>query len=105
MFQGTQTVKEQTKSNLINLLLTYPGERVNQPEFGLGLKNLLFEQDIDLESLQQKIQTQIDEFIPNVSLQNVSTGLSEDRHTVFLSIAYSWDLDNSLEQLQLNFRD
>ena len=43
MFQGTETVKEQTKSNLINLLLTYPGERVNQPEFGLGLKNLLFE--------------------------------------------------------------
>jgi phage baseplate assembly protein W len=105
MFQGTETVKEQTKSNLINLLLTYPGERVNQPEFGLGLKNLLFEQDIDLESLQLKIQNQIDEFIPNVTLQNVSTGLSEDRHTVFISIAYSWNLDNSLEQLQLNFRD
>ena len=28
MFKGTQTLKEQVKSNLINLLLTEPGERV-----------------------------------------------------------------------------
>ena len=105
MFQGTETVKEQVKSNLVNLLLTYPGERVNLPTYGIGLKNLLFEQDIDLESLQQKIQTQIEEFIPSVSLQNVSTGLSSDRHTVHISLVYSYDLDNSLEQIQLNFRD
>ena len=105
MFKGTQTLKEQVKANLINVLLTAPGERVNLPTYGIGLKNLLFEQDIDLESLQQKIQTQIEEFIPSVSLQNVSTGLSSDRHTVHISLVYSYDLDNSLEQIQLNFRD
>ena len=44
MFKGTQTLKEQVKANLINLLLTQPGERVNEPNFGVGLKHLLFEQ-------------------------------------------------------------
>jgi len=43
MFKGTTTVKEQVKSNLINLLLTERGERVNEPNFGVGLKKLLFE--------------------------------------------------------------
>ena len=47
MFKGTQTVKEQVKSNLINLLLTEQGERVNEPNFGVGIKNLLFQQSIN----------------------------------------------------------
>ena len=45
MFKGTQTIKEQVKSNLINLLLTEPGERINELSFGVGLKNLLLEQN------------------------------------------------------------
>ena len=56
MFSGTQTVKEQIKANLLNLLLTYPGERINEPNFGVGIKNLLFEQDIDLTTLKLQIQ-------------------------------------------------
>ena len=105
MFKGTQSIKEQIKSNLINLLLTYPGERVNEPTFGVGLKNLLFEQDLDLESLQLKIQNQINQFVPNIILQDVSTGLLEDKHTLFISLVYSYSLDNTLDSIQLNFRD
>ena len=41
LFKSTQTEKEQIKSNLINVLLTEQGERVNLPNFGVGLKNLL----------------------------------------------------------------
>ena len=41
MFKSTNTVKEQVKSNLINLLLTEPGERINEPNFGIGLKKIL----------------------------------------------------------------
>ena len=43
VFNQTFTQKEQVKSNLINVLLTERGERVNLPDFGVGLKNLLFE--------------------------------------------------------------
>ena len=42
IFKGTQTVKEQVKTNLINLLLTEPGERLYTPNYGVGLKGLLF---------------------------------------------------------------
>jgi len=103
MFSGTKTVKEQVKHNLLNLLLTYPGERVNLPRFGIGLKNLLFEQSIDLETLKIKIQNQIDIFIPDIKLQSVSTSLSEDEHTLFIIIKYIYLLDNSLQSQQLNF--
>ena len=56
MFKGTKTLSAQIKSNLINLLLTQPGERVNQPNFGVGLKNLLFEQNINQDLLNETAQ-------------------------------------------------
>ena len=43
-FYKTKTVLEQSKANLRNLLLTTPGERIFQPDFGSNLKNLVFEQ-------------------------------------------------------------
>ena len=105
MFSGTETVIEQTKANLLNLLLTYPGERVNMPNFGVGIKNLLFEQDIDLESLKETIQTQINNFIPNVSLERISLGASEDKHTLIIKLTYSYTLDNTEQTIQLNFNN
>ena len=59
LFQGTQTFKEQVKTNLINVLLTEPGERINEPNFGVGLKGLLFEQNINKEGLDDVINQQI----------------------------------------------
>ena len=48
LFNGTETIREQVKSNLINPLLTQPGERVFLPKYGVCLKYLLFEQQINL---------------------------------------------------------
>ena len=103
MFSGTETVKEQLKANLLNLLLTYPGERINLPNYGIGMKNLLFEQNIDLESLKEKIQNQISLYIPSIKLQGILTNPSEDKHTIFISLTYRYLLDNSQQSIQLNF--
>ena len=103
MFKGTETIQEQNKANLINLLLTYPGERINLPDYGIGLKNLLFEQQIDLENLKENIQQQALIHIPSIRIQDIQTGLSEDEHTIFISLTYTNLEDNSLDGVQLNF--
>ena len=104
MFKGTETVREQAKANILNVLMTYPGERINLPSFGVGVKKLIFEQNIDLESLKTKIQSQINKYVPNIRLKTVKTGTSEDEHTIFISLTYSYILDNSQDTIQLNFR-
>ena len=43
-FEQSYTTLEQVKSNVINLLLTIPGERYMQPTFGSNLYSHLFEQ-------------------------------------------------------------
>ena len=103
IFKGTTTVKEQVKSNLINLLLTEPGERVNEPNFGVGLKNLLFEPNLDVEILKEKINTQIEFYIPTISLSGVDVNSIEDEYKLFIVISYSFNLDGSSDAIQLNF--
>jgi len=103
MFKGTQTLKEQVKSNLINLLLTEPGERVNEPNFGVGLKSLLFEPNLDVEILKEKINTQIEFYIPTISLSSVDVNSIEDEYKLFIIISYSFNLDGSSDAIQLNF--
>ena len=103
LFNGTETIKDQNKANLINLLLTHPGERVNLPKFGIGVKNLLFEQQVNLELIKEKITTQTSRHIPQIEVIDVKTGILEDKHTVFVSITYRSLLDQQDDSIQLNF--
>ena len=89
MFSGTQTFKEQIKTNLLNVLLTNRGERVNQPQFGIGLKNLLFEQNINEEGLKEKISHQIGIFIPEIELVDLQSQFVDAENLLYLSIIYS----------------
>ena len=104
MFKGTETIQEQNKSNLINLLLTQQGERINNPNFGIGLKNLLFENNVDIDNLKEIITKQTARYIPGIKVTNVRTGISEDKHTIFVSIIYQNLLDANTDSVQLNFK-
>ena len=103
IFKGTTTVKEQVKSNLINLLLTEQGERVNEPNFGVGLKRLLFEQNINKENLEEKINFQIGFYIPEITLISVSVGSIDDENKVYLTISYRFNLDGTTDALTTTF--
>ena len=105
MFKGTRTVKEQVKTNLINLLLTEPGERINEPNFGVGLKKLLFEQNPNIEILKERISNQIEFYIPTISLLDINVNFENDEYKLFIIISYSFNLDRSKDAIQLNFNN
>ena len=43
VFNPSYATKVQIKSNLLNLILTNPGERFMNPKFGIGIRKFLFE--------------------------------------------------------------
>ena len=102
LFKGTETVREQTKSNLINLLLTVQGERVNEPNFGVGIKNLLFEQNINKEELEEKINSQINFYIPEITLISASVSSITEDHQILITIAYRFKTDGSTYAIGIN---
>tara|TARA_R110000824_G_scaffold7722_7_gene34890 strand:- start:4085 stop:4489 length:405 start_codon:yes stop_codon:yes gene_type:complete len=103
MFKGTKTIKDQLKSNLLNLLLTDPGERVMQPKFGVGLKKLLFETKINTQNLNDVISDQIQRYIPQVELLDSFVLFNPDDHKLSIKIDYKFKIDNSQDSVQLNF--
>ena len=104
IFKGTETVREQVKSNLINLLLTEKGERVNEPNFGVGLKKILFEQQLNREELEEKINFQINFYIPEIQLITAEVGEIDDDHRVYLTISYKFKTDGSTDALTTTFQ-
>ena len=105
MFRGTQTLKEQVKANLINLLLTQAGERVNEPNFGVGLKHYLFEPNVNKEDLNEKINTQINYYIPEISLIDSIVDTTDNEYTIFIKIIYSIKSNQEVDAIQLNFNN
>ena len=74
------------------LVLTIPGERVMEPDFGVGLKTYLFSnfsEDIYPE-IKLKIQRQAARYIPLVTITSVDVFLiSPDTNSFAVSIKYS----------------
>lgn len=70
--------------NLKMLLLTIPGERIMDPEFGVGLKKYLFEPNTTAVhgEIAAKIQQQAQRYIPSVDILSVDFFTSENTYDI-----------------------
>jgi phage baseplate assembly protein W len=61
------------KQNFKNLLLTVPGERMMNPNFGVGLKKFLFENDNPLiyDSVAEQIYNQVSKYLPYIRINDI----------------------------------
>ena len=103
VFYSTYTTAEQVKSNLLNVILTEPGERIFKPNFGVGLRNYLFENFTDNIELEERIRSQVEIYIPEVELKEVSVIKSPDSHILNIAIFYSLRISNEQDAIQINF--
>lgn len=62
--------------NFKNLMLTSPGERVMDINFGVGLRRFLFQQDLggsqEISGLNGRIKSQVKTYLPYVQITNIS---------------------------------
>ena len=103
MTSGTETTKEQLKANFLNLLLTVPGERINHPTYGIGLKSQVFEQGIDEVSLMERINTQLAFWMPEISVTEINVEENRDYYKISITLTYSITLDGSEDSIQINY--
>jgi len=105
VFYSSYTTKEQVKSNLLNVLLTEPGERLYNPLFGVGIRNLLFEQGIDLEKLRARIKMQTEIYVPEITITDVVVNKAPHSHVLFIRLTYKLNINNDPDSIQLNFNE
>ena len=105
-FNKTYSTKEQTKSNLINLLLTDKGERIFNPEFGTDLRKVLFEgitEDI-VPIIQNLITTNVNIFIPEVQVTNITINTeNKESNSVSVTVTYQLRISGTSDQITVEF--
>ena len=73
-----------------NIVLTTPGEKFFDPDFGSNVSRLLFENvdDITASQIQEEIEFSISNYEPRVSLVNVSVVADNDNASFDATITY-----------------
>ena len=97
-FKLTKTSLEQAQHNLKNLFLTFPGERVGQPEFGSKIRELCFEQiDDELPNkIEEEVRRTVSTWLPYIIVREVNTLNEEgDENKIFVQVKYSTTLNPS----------
>jgi phage baseplate assembly protein W len=90
-----QEDKELIKNDLLQLLLTVPGERVMRPSYGVNLRNFVFEDltDVALEILRDELVNKISEYERRIKVRKVDVVGDTNRLGVQITIAYTLNSD------------
>ena len=110
-FATTSTTIEAVKNNIRNLLQTEEGERFFQPNLGLNLRRLLFEQitNENLIGIQDSILDKLEFWLPFVEVRDIQV-LNRENTTdigvneIRIKISFNIKQDpNTLDSVTLNF--
>ena len=73
-----------------NIVMTYPGEKFFQPDFGSKVSRLLFENvdDITASQIQEEIEFSITNYEPRVNLTRVTIVADNDNASFDATITY-----------------
>lgn len=109
-FETNDDTISQIQSNIKNILLTKPGERRFNNNFGSGMYKVLFEQmdlDVSRDMLVDLVQKDIDYFLNGVLVNDVKVQLSENQtnngtNKIFISITFTYRQSQSNVDLEVN---
>jgi phage baseplate assembly protein W len=99
VFTSTYTTTSQTKNQLINYILTNPGERFFNPFFGSGIRQLLFEPNVDLITIASNLKEGIQNNVQNIIVNDVIATSNPDDYTVYINVDYS--INNQQDELNI----
>ena len=100
----TYTTKDAVKANLLNFILTVKRERVMNPTFGSGVRDLIFEQQTDelTDQIEDLIIGGEEVYFPQVQINTLNVVQSPDSYTVTIYLNYSVINTNIQDELQIN---
>lgn len=91
-FSMNYGIKETLKQNFIMLLLTNPGERVMEPNFGVGIKQFLFtNMSTDYRpSIIAKINSQVKTYMPAIVIGSIDFAEPDQKpNSISMRITYA----------------
>ena len=101
-------VDQHIKDKMMQILFTIPGERVNLPEFGCGLRDLVFEGNNEVldAATRFKIQRALNRWMGDeVEIEGVNVFREEERKEILYIQIFYKRLDNRIpDRLEVAYR-
>jgi phage baseplate assembly protein W len=91
-FRVVRDFPTMVKQNLKMLLLTIPGERVMDPDYGVGLQTFLFEAFTGntYSKMDDTIRTQVTLYMPYVNIEDIMfSAADQDSNILNVALKYS----------------
>lgn len=106
-----KTLTQVAAQNLRMVILTSPGERIMFPDFGVGIRRYLFEQNTTstLGVIRSRIEQQVSTYLPYIRILDLSVDSPEvvgsvveiDKSRVLIRIRYSVPSANVVSDLTI----
>lgn len=105
VFNSTYQSKDAIKSNLINFFLTGRGERLYRPNFGSGLRDLLFTNinDNSLNQVEEFVREGLQRYFPRVIVTELRVVGDPDFNKINFFLRYAISQTNIEDELLINF--
>lgn len=83
-------IRDLAKQNLKTIILTLPGERTWNPDFGVGAKKALFEHKSKVYTyLNNGIRQQVAKYAPYITINNILFNSDDDFNSATLTINFT----------------
>lgn len=99
-----KTLGDEVQQNLKHLILTSPGERVMDINFGVGIRRFLFEQMVPQtqDKIESRILSQVKQYLPFVRITKIDFVTNEFQNLLNISITYNVSSINKDDKLILD---
>ena len=106
-FEMYDDVKKQINFYLKNLLLTSPGENISDQNYGVGIRQFLFEQNIEStrSTIASRISTQISIYLSYITVVDIQAGATTqeiDSSSMTVRIVYTIPSDINQQVFELD---
>ena len=106
LYTLNQTLNQSVAQNLEHIILTAPGERAMDLNFGVGLRNYLFEPltELTYDAIRERILKQISIYMSFVRVQGLDLTSNEESNMLSIKLAYSFPGNNLSQVLNVEAR-
>ena len=91
---GEDQIEDVINHNIKSTILTHPGERRSNPDFGVGARKFLFQYNTgqldDLEELENAIISAVNEYVPYIIIdETLVSAMEESPNAIQIVIQYT----------------
>ena len=107
VFTTVYTTQEQLKYNIINYLLTGRKERVFNPTFGAGLRDLIFEtiSSQNIQNAEMGIRSGLEINFPSINIIDLTINPDPDNNIITINFSYNIINTGIQDEININFQN